>query len=163
MKKEQALARVTALECDVNSTQKELKKLRKIIETPEGIQKAEDIYSTEDACYFLGKQMIVRRDGETDDEYAYRELKLIIEAFRKGRGENGKDWIPNYKDKIQRKYFGVFDTVSGFSFRSAYYGDDYSGAYTGVGGRFVLPTSELVEFVAIRFLKKYEVLLIPTT
>ena len=102
MNKSEALERVAALE-------KETKELRKIIEAPEGM-KSTDCTTTEDICRFLGQKVIVQKENEDDEDFAFRELKLWIKALRKGQGENGKDWVPNYKDKNQKRWFPIFNT-----------------------------------------------------
>ena len=82
---------------------------------------------------------------------AFHEIQMIVSALC-------QDWVPNYKDKNQERWFPIFNTRSGFSFWYAYCGDDCSGSGTYVGGRLCFTTKELATFAGKTFLNKYAVL-----
>ena len=114
--------------------------------------------SIQACCEEVGEtyQDVLDRSGKSDDNVVYEEMKVVALAFRKGQA--GKDWVPNYKDKNQERWFPIFNTSSGFSFGYASCGDGYSWSNAGVGGRLCFPTKELATFVGKTFLNKYAVL-----
>ena len=102
-------------------------------------------------------QSVLDKAGKDADSIAFEELKVVALAFGKGQGEGGKDFVVDYKNKKQHRYFPVFDTVSGFSFLCAVCVIDFSWTYTNVGGRLCFATAELAEFAGRTFLKKYAI------
>lgn len=99
------------------------------------------IKSFEDACKAEGlnaSELLEKwaKQGDTNDEIAYKQLKIFLKAI------NG-DWKPNMGDG-KLKYFAWFWVTpagSGFS-RSGYV---TSRASTGVGSRLCCETREQIE------------------
>jgi hypothetical protein len=81
------------------------------------------------------------------DEYAYKQLKIIVKAL------NGGD-VLDYKDASVNKYYPYFYSAgsgSGFSFD----GYDCDGARSGVGSRLLLKTSTLATYAGKQFTAIY--------
>lgn len=87
----------------------------------------EDIKTFEDACKKSGiDPHSIGLYGDTPDELAYKKLKVITRAI------NG-DWVLDWNNTNQRKWFPWFNLSSGFGFDSSYYG--YSNSHSTVGSR----------------------------
>lgn len=121
----------------------------------------ERITSVEAACDELGVkyQIVIHNAGNSADNIAYEELKVVVQALRKGQGNNGSDWVPDYTNKNKQKWFPVFDQSSGFAFAHAGCEWAYSAANASGGVRLVFPTEELAAFAGKTFLKEYQVFL----
>lgn len=86
----------------------------------------------------------------SDDEIAYKQIKLIVAALNEG-------WVPDWQDSDQYKYYPWFDmddsSSSGrFSFLCSVSQDSSSG----VGSRLCFKSRELCEFAATTFLAFYK-------
>ena len=99
-----------------------------------------------------GKQ-IIRREDETDDELAYRQVKLIAEVYNEGE-------VLNPLDTDQWKYFPWFiiSKKSGFGLSYGDVGNWY--ACTDVGSRLCFKSEELAEDAGNKFIEIYTQLLI---
>lgn len=114
-------------------------------------QKITDRVKTfEDACEVLGiDSEDVFYSDESDDEKAYKKLKVIARALNEG-------WTPNWNDSNQRKWYPWFYmNGSGFRLFGVYYVDDFSG----VGSRLVFKSEELGQYAADQFSGLYSDLL----
>jgi len=85
----------------------------------------------------------------TDDEIAYKKLKLIVSALNEG-------WTPDWQNDNEWKYYPWFDmddsSSSGrFSFHCS--GNRYSHSYCG--SRLCFKSSDLCEYAAKTFLDIY--------
>ncbi|MDV3666346.1 hypothetical protein CMU51_20050 [Elizabethkingia anophelis] len=84
----------------------------------------------------------------TDDEIAYKQLKLIVSALNEG-------WVPDWDNSNQCKYYAWFrmgSSGSGFSFGG--YGYDFSGSH--VGSRLCFKNRDLAEYAGKQFLTIYQ-------
>lgn len=105
------------------------------------------IKTFEDACLESGEDPdeLKFREG-TDDEIAYRKLKVIIKALN-------EEWTPDWNDGNQRKWRPWFYLNSpGFRFDDAY--DD--NANSTVGSRLCFKSEELCVYAANQFLYLYK-------
>lgn len=118
---------------------------------PNGIP---EITSFEDACKATGKDPAsIGNESDTEDELAYKKLKVIIEALNEG-------WTPDWGNRNQVKYAPWFDVEkdkakpSGFGL--SYY--DYVGWYScaTVGSRLLLSSSDKAEYAGKQFGELYE-------
>ncbi|MCQ9638646.1 hypothetical protein MP478_04530 [Chryseobacterium sp. WG14] len=88
-------------------------------------------------------------DELTQDEIAYRQIKLIVKALNEG-------WVPDWQNSNQTKYFPWFkmgsSSGSGFSY------DDYDGWDTdsAVGSRLCFKSRELAEYAGKQFTEIYK-------
>ncbi|WP_407483293.1 hypothetical protein [Elizabethkingia meningoseptica] len=84
----------------------------------------------------------------TDDEIAYKQIKLISSALNEG-------WTPDWNDRNQTKYYPWFrmgSSGSGFSF-----GDyDCDGSGSRVGSRLCYKSSELAKYAGTQFISIYK-------
>lgn len=92
-----------------------------------------------------GKKLI-RRSDETDDEFAYRQIKLIAETLNEG-------WKPDWSNQNEYKYTPYFKHKSGFGL--SYYDTNYWGALTYVGSRLCFQSEELAKYAATQFADIY--------
>jgi len=84
--------------------------------------------------------------GLTEDEVAYREVKLIAQALNEG-------WIPDWGNTNQSKWRPWFYmTPGGFRFYVSYCGTDYSV----VGSRLCYKSEKLSDYAAKTFSHIYE-------
>ncbi|MBO9674438.1 MAG: hypothetical protein J7577_13405 [Sphingobacteriaceae bacterium] len=72
-------------------------------------------------------------------------------------------WEPDWKDYDQAKYYNWWDmddadSVSGFGFDGAYYGD--GTAYTSVGSRLVFKSRDIARHAAKHFIDLYKDMLV---
>jgi len=108
----------------------------------------EDIKTFEDACEELGiDPETVTHKNDTPDEAAYKKLKIVIKAIN-------KDWVPDWNDKSQRKWWPYFNLSSGSGFSdsasSFYYGLTY------VGSRLCFESEAKSNYAATQFNELYK-------
>jgi hypothetical protein len=85
----------------------------------------------------------------SDDEIAYKQMKLIVSALNEG-------WVPDWQDSDQYKYYPWFDMNDSSS--SGRFSFDYSGyqrSASGVGSRLCFKSRELCEYACRTFLDIY--------
>ncbi|CAM3555055.1 hypothetical protein ELOC111193_10640 [Elizabethkingia occulta] len=84
----------------------------------------------------------------TDDEIAYKQIKLIASALNEG-------WVPDWNDRNQTKYYPWFrmgSSSGGFS-----YGDyDCVRSLSLVGSRLCYKSSELAKYAGTQFISIYK-------
>jgi hypothetical protein len=103
----------------------------------------ERIKTPEDACNVLGINIgDVTNENDTTDEKAYKLLKVVIKSVQ-------PNWVPDWNNTDQRKWWAWFNLSSGFGFSRTCYGYGYTG--TLVGSRLCFETSEKCEYVANQF------------
>ena len=121
------------------------------------------IKTLEDACKALGTTVEEQFPAGamqhlSDDEKAYREMKLIAKALN--LSEDGKVWEPDWSNWDERKYFPWMEVQtsedngagSGFSCFDC----DYDGTYTCVGSRLCFRSSELAMYAGKQFADVYK-------
>ncbi|PQJ09522.1 hypothetical protein CJD36_019995 [Flavipsychrobacter stenotrophus] len=81
---------------------------------------------------------------------AHHKLMVLVEA-------NNGDWVVDYKDDNQRKYFPWFEYVPGSGWVLDDCGLEYTGAY--VGARLALKSAELAKEMGREFIGLYSDLL----
>lgn len=110
-----------------------------------------DIKTFEDACFELGiSESDVYTDQDSDDEVAYKKLKVIAKAINQG-------WVPDWDNTNQRKWWPWFKLASGFGFSGSDY--DFAGTITAVGSRLCFESEEKSDYAAKQFSEIYEQLL----
>lgn len=110
-----------------------------------------DIKTFEDACLELGiNESEVYTDKDSEDEIAYKKLKVIAKAINQG-------WVPDWDNTNQRKWWPWFKLSSGFGFSASAYGCDDTDAY--VGSRLCFESEEKSDYAAKQFSEIYEQLL----
>ncbi len=108
------------------------------------------IKTFEDACEFEGidpDQFASDNEDLSPDEYAYKQLKIIVKALNGGE-------VQDYKDASVWKYYPYFNSTgsgSGFSCSDSYY--DYG--YSFVGSRLLFKTSDLAVYAGKKFTSIY--------
>lgn len=110
-----------------------------------------DIKTFEDACFELGIYTFeAYADKDSDDEIAYKKLKVITKAINQG-------WVPDWSNYNQRKWWPWFRLASGFGFLFS----DYSCACTGtgVGSRLCFESEEKSDYAAMQFSDLYRQLM----
>ncbi len=122
----------------------------------------ENIKTLEDACAALGTTVQEQFPEEakkhlTDDELAYRELKIIAKALNQS---DGKAWQPDWSDRNQKKYYPWLevDTSDGNNAGSGFSDDGYGCGLTGttVGSRLCFKTSDLARYAGRQFAEQYK-------
>jgi len=111
------------------------------------------VTSFEDACQESGfSPLEVYCAADSKDEKAYKKLKLIATLLR-------EEWVPDWNDSGQRKWFPVFkySSGSGFDFSYSYY--YYGYTYSGVSSRLCFPTEELTDYFGKQFIDIHRELL----
>ncbi|MFD2962794.1 MULTISPECIES: hypothetical protein [Olivibacter] len=89
------------------------------------------------------EQWLKSIDGISDDEIAYKQIKLIVKSLNEG-------WEPNWSDGGQYKYYPWFEFDSsgpGFS----YLAYDYDSTGSLLGSRLVYKSSELARYAGKQF------------
>lgn len=84
----------------------------------------------------------------TDDEIAYKQIKLIASALNEG-------WTPDWNDRNQTKYYPWFrmgSSSGGFSYYV--YGCVFS--VSAVGSRLCYKSSELAKYAGTQFISIYK-------
>jgi hypothetical protein len=111
------------------------------------------VKSFEDACRELGiapSQLSITGDGIMQDDLnavtSYYKMMIIIKAL------NG-DWVPDFSDKNQAKYYPWFEFKKGSGFVLNDVHNNYD--YTSVGARLCFKSSELAKYAATQFSKEY--------
>jgi hypothetical protein len=89
----------------------------------------------------------IRESSETQDEWAYRMLKMVVKAI------NG-DWTPDWSNSDQYKYWPYFILSSGFGFSYSDFVCDLTNA--NVGSRLCFETREKSNYAAQQFIDIYE-------
>jgi len=121
------------------------------------------IKTLEDACTALGTTVEEQFPAEalqhlTDDEKAYRELKLIAKALN--LSEDGKAWEPDWSDSSEWKYFPWMrvDTSDGNKAGSgfSYYDCDLDYSDTFVGSHLCFRSEELAMYAGRQFADVYK-------
>lgn len=108
----------------------------------------EMIRSFEDACKLLKiKPESVFCSADTSDEIAYKKLKVIISAIN-------NNWIPDWNDGDQEKWWPWFNLSSGFGFSNSYCNCDPANA--GVGSRLCFESKEKSDYAAQQFIDLYK-------
>ena len=141
--KKEALDRLSAIE-------KEQAELRKVIEKFDQ-RSVFDVKDFTDVVSMAHERGYVwdgdLRRGETDYEYAFRQLVLIAKVLNEG-------WTPNWNDGGEKKHYPWFSVSSGFAFGTATYHYDY--AYMSTGSRLCFKSRELAEFAGKTFTDIYK-------
>lgn len=110
----------------------------------------EAITSFEDALEYTGEtpeQFHERTINDTDDEKAYKELKIIAFALNEGKHMD-------YKNTNEYKYYPWFYSAgSGSGF--AYFGYRYDGVCSFVGARLCVDSSAKAKYMGTQFLSIY--------
>ena len=105
------------------------------------------VKSFEDACKIDGlnpENLILRwqSNGDTNDEIAYKKLKIIAKVLNEG-------WSPNWKDTNECKYYPWFEVgSSGFS----YHDFSYQYTYSYFAGRLCFKTKNLAIYFGKTFI-----------
>ncbi len=101
------------------------------------------IKTFEDACAVYGiLPQSVFSLSDTPDEIAYKKLKIITRALN-------EDWVANWTDNKERKYYPYFEFVPGVGFRFFVY--DFWIPCTIVGSRLCYKNWELAKYSAEQF------------
>jgi len=111
------------------------------------------IKTVEDACEVLGiNPESIYNQGDQPDEIAYKKLKIIVKALNFLANGN-KEWVPDYDNSNQRKWYPWFymDKPSGVRL----FGCGYDSSATAVGARLVFLNEELARYAATQFLGLY--------
>lgn len=105
----------------------------------ERISEFEDVLADQNITVEQFKRMT---ENDTDDEVAYKKLKLIACALNEG-------WVPDWTNSNEYKWWPYFKYTAGFGFSCTLYGGWSSGAL--VGSRLVFKTKELAVYAAEQF------------
>jgi len=115
-----------------------------------------DIKTIEDARLATGHSAgyLKMSDPESQDEWAYRMIKMIAKAINNG-------WIPDWSNTNQAKWYPYFKVLpSGSGFSDSNTDDLYE--LTGVGSRLCFESSEKAEYAAKQFEDLYTQFLLIT-
>jgi len=105
------------------------------------------IKTFEDACSATGTDTeTINLPGLTDDELAYRMLKIVVKAINNG-------WTPDWNNFSQWKYYAWFNLSSGSGFSDSLCDFEYSDS--GVGSRLCFESREKCEYAAKQFKNIY--------
>lgn len=122
----------------------------------------EDLTSFEDACKVEGlNSETVIPDFSCYPEKARRSMiataKLVIVVQAANRLANdGKEWVPDWDNTSQPKYFPWFDMGGGSAgFRFYVFGHVFWFSLSSVGSRLCFVTSEACTHVATTFIDLY--------
>lgn len=126
------------------------------------MQKLTDLKVFEDACEIVGldaqqvnklitdwmKMLLVIPNLTDVSVEAYVRITIVVRAANQITNE-GKPWVPNWKDSNEAKYFPWFDLSgpSGFRFGVC---DRWTSA-SGVGSRLCFKTYETAEYIGKQF------------
>lgn len=101
----------------------------------------------DDACQVLGFDSVIYGYEEmSEDEIAYRKLKVIIKALNEG-------WTPDWNNSDEPKYYPWF-YMNKPGFRLLYVNGYYT--YSLVGSRLCFQKREVAEYAAAQFLDLYK-------
>lgn len=124
---------------------------------PENI--TDRIKTFEDACRERNKapeEIRISGIGLTDEDLkgptSFYKLQVINKAL------NG-DWIPDFSDKNQPKYYPWFEYKAGSGFGLISVVISYASTF--VGSRLCFKTRELAAYAATQFVKEYNDFLLP--
>jgi hypothetical protein len=142
--KEQAQKQLSNLE-------KEVEKLKAIINAPEDIKDKVKTYS--DACLVMGEKELSIEDFSNvpvefrKSTFAIYKLQVIAKALNQG-------WTPNWSDTNQAKWYPYFDLrAGGFVFDDCGY-DCWDAYYTG-GSRLCFQSEALAKYAGTQFTEIY--------
>lgn len=111
-------------------------------------RKFNEIKTFEDACEELQIDPAnVFFVGDTDDERAYKKLKIVVRAINQG-------WVPNWNNTNERKWWPYFNLSSGFGFSDS--DCDYGHTFTAVGSRLCFESEEKSNYCATQFIELYK-------
>lgn len=135
----------------------EIAMMKKTIEIMPNKKSIDDCNSWEDICEYSCRDPLklpnVSMYDERHKKHAIADFKLtIINEVKRG------DWIPNYDDANQKKWYPWFRKVSsGRSSGFVYSGSrcEYGDTYARLGSRFAFPTKEKAESAGKDFLELY--------
>ncbi len=113
-----------------------------------------DIESYEDACEV---ELPSKEDAiyDTDSPYIIN-LKKLVHIIKVVRG----DFDPDYANRNQKKWHPIFDASSGSGLVFSDSHCNYVYASASLGSRFCFPNQEQSDYVAKKFIKYYEVLIL---
>jgi hypothetical protein len=107
-----------------------------------------DIKTFGDACEALGiDPASVVSTNDAADEAAYKKLKVVIKAIN-------QNWIPDWSNTSQRKWWPWFVLSSGFGFSGSDCNCADSNAY--VGSRLCFESEEKSDYCAKQFIDLWE-------
>jgi hypothetical protein len=149
LNREEALKRLDALDDARKELDKEAKRLREIIETPQA--KVEDINSYEDACKILGKRIRKSSEYEDESEWINHQLSTIIEAAN-FIDNGGKKWKADFLDTSIPKYLPYWEKKSSgwvLGYVRCY------GCYSYFAVGFYYKKEKTAQLIATKFSKLY--------
>ncbi|MFY7880565.1 MAG: hypothetical protein ACOVP6_10885 [Lacibacter sp.] len=120
----------------------------KIKEKPKDVM--ERIKTVDDilAAHGLTKAQFDKRcESLSDDEKAYRILKMLAQTLNEG-------WQPDWNNDSQYKYYAFFYMGGSSGFRCDGYGHWYS--FSVVGSRLCFKSSKLAEYAGKQFTEVYK-------
>jgi hypothetical protein len=122
----------------------------------------DSIKTVEDACKALGTTVAKEFPAAamkhlTDDEKAYRELKIIAKALNQS---DGTPWEPDWSNDDEYKYYPWMwvDTEDGNKAGSGF-SDTHcvcDCTYASVGSRLCFKTSDLAKYAGKQFAEQYK-------
>ena len=114
-----------------------------------------EIKTFEDACKAINVELTIIPDfslfPESDRQAMIDHAKLVIIA----KAING-DWVPNWKDYDQYKYYPWFEMGSPSGGGFSCHDDDYWNASSGVGSRLCFETREQAKYAGKQFEDLYK-------
>ncbi|MGE8528472.1 hypothetical protein [Chryseobacterium rhizosphaerae] len=87
--------------------------------------------------------------GLSDDEIAYRQVKLIVKVLNEG-------WVPDWTNSNETKYYPWFKMGSSSGSGFSYHVYDYWGSFSYVGSRLCFKSRELAEYAGEQFTEIYK-------
>ncbi len=106
-----------------------------------------DIKTYDDACEALEVDSRVCGVNDTEDEIAYKQLKVITRAINQG-------WKPDWNNTYQKKWYPYFNLRSGFGFSGSGY--DFGCADAHVSSRLCFESQEKANYAGNQFLELYK-------
>ena len=97
----------------------------------------------------ISGKTLTKRDDETTDEFAYRQVKLIAEVYNEGE-------VLDPMNTAQYKYYPWHKIDSSSGFGLSYYDCDYWCAVSHVGVRLCFKSEEIAEYVGKQFIDLYQ-------
>lgn len=147
MNKDKALERLNAIEQE----QRELGKIIENADKPKNIM--DRIKTYENACDVLGCSYKMWSDYDTEDEIAYKKLKIITKVLNEN---HKKDWT-NPNEPIYFPWFEIANKPgSGFDHSSCY----SWGTWSGVSSRLGFKSRELAIYAAKQFEQIYHIYMV---
>ena len=108
------------------------------------IKMTDMVKNFDDVLTISGFTKFDRMCWETDDEYAFRQLKLIAAVLNEG-------WLPDWNNSSQYKYYPYFDMRNSFSLCYV-----LCSGFSDVPSRLCFKSEELALFAAKTFLEIYK-------